>query len=91
MARDVKKALSRLEQALEEEEEYEEEYDEEEYDEAYEEEADDDEEAYDTLSEEEAPRPGVRYGCLKTLAMLLMAAIAVMLLIITMKIKGLIP
>ena len=70
------------------EEESEEEYDEEDSDEDDE----DDDEDYEVTYEEEAPsRPGVRHGCLKALALILMTAIAVMLLIITMKIKGLIP
>ena len=87
MARDVQKALVRLEQALEEEEVC----DEEEYDEESDVEEYADEE--DTYEEEYVPpeKNGVRYGFLKVLAMLLMTGIAVMLLIIAMKIKGMIP
>ena len=76
--------------------EYEEEEDEEEYEEEYEEEEDEEEyeegdEEYEVLYEEPPQREGVRHGGLKVLAMLLMTAIAVMLLVITMKIKGMIP
>ena len=102
MAKDVQKALEWLEQALEEEEseedcdeteeyddgyEDEEEYEEEEDEEEYEE----DDEEYEVVYEEQPRKEGVRHGGLKVLSMLLMTAIAVMLLVITMKIKGMIP
>ena len=104
MARDVQKALEWLEQALDEEEleedcdeneEYEEEDEadqtEEYEEEAYEEAEDYEEDEYEVLYEEPPQREGVRHGGLKVLAMLLMTAIAVMLLVIAMKIKGMIP
>ena len=92
MAKDLKEALERLEQALDEEEleeETQEEYEaseDEEYEEAAEEEYEDDPE-----DEDASPEPAERHGCLTALALILMTAIAVMLLIIAMKIKGLIP